>query len=62
MEICEDYARRLVAKEWQTILRIADALFDRSYLSYSEFFVLYEALTTPKHCASSPQSAATRLR
>jgi len=48
MEICEDYARRLVAKEWKTILRIADSLVDRSYLSYSDFAVLREALASPE--------------
>jgi hypothetical protein len=48
MEICEDYARRLVAKEWKTILRIADSLVDRSYLSYSDFIMLREALASPE--------------
>ena len=48
MEICEDDARRLVAKEWKTILRIADSLVDRSYLSYSDFAVLREALASPE--------------
>jgi hypothetical protein len=59
MEKCERVASRLVAKEWQTILRIAGVLFERSSLSYAEFLQLYVASTTP---AIAPTEVSAKER
>jgi len=46
MDKCERIAVELVKKHWQAILRIAEVLSERSYLSYTDVVQLYETSTT----------------